>query len=153
MANENVEPIESAEYKPIRKAVAEAIGKYKGVSRYFSGKKYCEINAISDDIKGIGLFDLQGAKYNARYIDGSFEAQYPFSVLIRKVCTSDKQILDMTSFADGLGEYIESAKIDIGSDRRITSLVQTVATFVQGKTDNNIVTLQANFLLKYRKEG
>jgi hypothetical protein len=58
----------------------------------------------------------------------------------------------MTNFADGLGEYIETAKIDIGTSRHITSLVQTVATFVAGKTDSNIVTLQANFLLKYRKD-
>ena len=57
-------PLDASEANTIRAAVSDAIEKMPGMEKYYAkNKKYCEINTLSDVEKGIGLFDLQGAKY------------------------------------------------------------------------------------------
>ena len=122
------------------------------------GSRYLSVQLIGEKVgnkkfeKGIGLFDLQGAKYIARYIDGSFMAQYPFSILLKSKCTSDKQNLIMTDFMDRLGVFLEEQVIDLSGGRNIIDITQTISTFENSRSEDNIVTLQANFLLKYRKD-
>ena len=153
MDNDKAEALEAKEYTLIRAAVSDCIEKMPGIEKYYgASRKYCEINNVSDPDKGVGVFDLQGAKYTAKYIDGSFSAQYPFSVLLRKKCTTDKQNLDMTGFMDNLGEYIEKAEIKLDSGRKITEIIQTIATFENSRSESNVITLQADFLIKYRKD-
>lgn len=153
MSDNNNMPLDASEANTIRAAVSDAIEKMPGMEKYYAkNKKYCEINTLSDVEKGIGLFDLQGAKYIARYIDGSFMAQYPFSILLKSKCTSDKQNLIMTDFMDRLGVFLEEQVIDLSGGRNIIDITQTISTFENSRSENNIVTLQANFLLKYRKD-
>ena len=152
MSNENQNPLIATEYTMIRMAVSELIEKMDGISGYYGSKKYCEINNISDPEKGVGIFDLQGAKYISEHIDGSFVAQYPFSVLLRSKCASDKKNLDMTDFMDQLGAHIEAGNINLDGGRKLLEITQTVATFENSRTDDNVLTLQSNFLLKYRKD-
>lgn len=148
-----VEQLSVTEYSQIRTALSDLINGYSGISAYFSViKPYCEINNIADDKQGVGIFDLQGAKYVKKYIDGSFDAQYPFSVLIRKICATDKSTLDMATFFEGLGTYLETLKPLLNGNRKVINLTQTIAVFVNNRTEGNVVTMQANFLLKYRKE-
>ena len=60
--------------------------------------------------------------------------------------------LDMTGFMDSLGEYIERAEIKLDSGRKVTEITQTIATFENSRSESNVITLQADFLLKYRKD-
>lgn len=152
MSEKENEVLDASEYPMIRAAVSDAVEKMKGMSGYYGTKKFCEINNITDTDKGVGLFDLQGAKYVSKHIDGSFVAQYPFSILIRKKCTSDKQNLNMTDFFDRLGVFLEQQRIELTGGRKVISLTQTVATFENDRTEDNVLTLQANFLMKYRKD-
>lgn len=137
-----------------QKSIAEAV--LRIVASYTDFPKTITNSRIHmDDLKeceSIGIYPAAGAVLK-KYISGSFEAQFPFTLYYKCKPTSNHAVIEKRNVLDGLGAWMETMEYpELSEKREIQSINRTTAVVLAGKDDAGNSIFQCGFTLKYFKK-
>lgn len=117
----------------------------EGVSR-----KYGE---MEDD--SIGFFSRQGSgEYLKKYVDGTFEGQYPFFLRYRAKPTNNSGRLKAEEVLTQVADWICARKnYPVLEGKRTVEDIEAGNVYIVAKGDDGSIDYQVNMTLNYMKEG
>ena len=118
------------EQESIAEAVLRIVASYPGLPETVTDRK-------------IHLDDL-------KYVSGSFEAQFPFSVYFKCNPTSNESVIGKRRVLEGLSKWMEEMEYPPLSDgRKIQSIDRMSSVILAGKDKAGNSVFQCRFTLKY----
>lgn len=151
--SEQLEVLSISEQQTISEALIRMVAEYDGFPSTVTDKQiYWQ--SMDKDKECVGIYTMPGAVYLKKYVSGSFEAQFPFSVMYKCKPTNNPSRIEKQNVLDSLGAWLEG-KIkypDISDNRTIQSITRTGTSFLGGKDEAGNDIYQCNFNLKYFKK-
>ncbi len=104
---------------------------------------------------GMSMGGLAGAVKTGEYVDGSYDAQYPFSIVYRITPSSDNDRMNAQSLLDSFGEWMESQANfpNLGTKKTATEIIRTSTPGLVYRDDAGNEDYQGLFVLNYEQEG
>lgn len=138
-----------------QQSIAEAV--LRLVAQYPDFPKSITTSRIHlDDLKeteDIGIFPTSGAVVTKRYISGSFEAQFPFSIFYKCLPTNNAAVISKRDMLDDLAKWLEGMSYPALSDgRKIQSIQRTTTITLVAKDESGEAVFRCDFTLKYIKK-
>lgn len=92
---------------------------------------------LKDDITSITLSVTQGAYKVKQYIDGSYMASLPFSIIYRDQPSSDDERLHMDEILDNIADWASSnVLLELGEKKVFKKLTKDTRATLFGRYDN-----------------
>lgn len=120
-----------------------------------AGVKKLSFQSLPKTGPAMSMGGLTGAVKTAEYIDGSYEAQYPFAIVYRVIPKDDDARLNAQSILNDFGEWMEqqSDYPNIGTGRTVTEISRTSTPGLAYRDDAGNEDYQGLYVLKYEQEG
>ena len=140
---DEIKPLSITDAENVYKPILDLVIKHQGYpSQFKASNAAVRWNGIGKD-GGVGLFPLAGAIYLSRYVDGSYRAQFPFQIILRRSPTANKDSMEAQLELENLGKWLEECAIAFKDDRlSLESIKRTSPVFCaaqdQSHTDYGI---------------
>lgn len=147
MAKQN--PISIKDATNIQNAIVSIVMKYENFPF-----KPTQANVLWNNLatgRGIGLFPLQGAVYQKKYVSGLYTALYPFRIVYRSAPKSNEETIDSQNVLVDLSEWMEECDISIDSIS-IDKIERTSNVFPIGQTEKD-QEYAINMAITYTSKG
>ena len=95
---------------------------------------------------------VQGAYIVERYIDGSYDADYPFKIIYRTKPGSPDARLNADELLDSLGQWANGQTPDIGEGREVQTFEQTTQAAMFARMEDGWEDHQIFFRMTYKVE-
>lgn len=89
------------------------------------------------DTLSIGLFPMQGAVYERKYVNGVYTASYPFRMVYRSYPKTNQETIDSQNTLTELAKWMETCEIELTSGDAIEKINRTSSTFPIGATEKD----------------
>lgn len=137
------------EQESIAEAVLRIVASYPGLPETVTDRKI-HLDDLKDETNSIGISPEAGAVVLKKYVSGSFEAQFPFSVYFKCNPTSNESVIGKRRVLEGLSKWMEEMEYPPLSDgRRIQSIERISSVILAGKDRAGNSVFQCRFTLKY----
>ncbi len=104
------------------------------------------------DKPSMALSLVQGAYIVERYIDGSYDADYPFKIIYRTKPGSPDARLNADELLDSLGQWANGQTPDIGEGREVQTFEQTTQAALFARMEDGWEDHQIFFRMTYKVE-
>ncbi len=104
------------------------------------------------DKPSMALSLVQGAYIVERYIDGSYDADYPFKIIYRTKPGSPGARLNADELLDSLGQWANGQTPDIGEGREVQTFEQTTQAALFARMKDGWEDHQIFFRMTYKVE-
>lgn len=115
----------------------------------------------------MGFAPMPGAIKTREYLDGSYDAQFPFQLIYRAMPTTDSERLERYNLVDRISLWLEGVALEdakgnqyqlpgyplLSDGREITSITATTLTTLINRSDSGYEDYQGLFKVKYHKKG
>lgn len=158
MSEKQTEILNAEEQDAIGKAVLLLV---KECPAILSGIKV-KYGDIADN--AIGIFAQQSAVVTKRYVNGTFTAQFPFTVLYRSKPTTDNDRIAREEMLTNVAKWLAGKRITVNGmehilkeypqlseGRRITGIEQLKTAALAGKLQDGSVDYTVDLKLDYKK--
>ena len=105
------------------------------------------------DAESIGIYPTSGAVVLKKYVSGSFEAQFPFTLYYKCNPTNNAAVIEKREVLNELAKWLGTTEYPALSDGRIVkSIERTTTTTLAGKDESGNSIFQCGCTLKYFKK-
>ena len=148
---EEKESLSIDEQESIAEAVLRIVASYSDFPKTITDKKIHLDNLKESE--SIGIYPTAGAVVLKRYVSGSFEAQFPFTIYLKCNPTTNAAVVAKREILEGLAKWMEKMKYPALSDgRKIQSIERKTSVTLAGKDEAGDSIFQCGFTLKYFKK-
>lgn len=103
---------------------------------------------------GICFYSMRSPRKTKNYLDGGFEAQFPFFIIYRCSPKTTPQRIKKQEVLNVLGEWLEKADYpELSEGREIITIERTTTSYLAARDESGVEDYQCNFNLLYRKKG
>lgn len=152
--SEQLEVLSISEQQTVSEALLRMVAEYDGFPATVTDKQiYWQ--SMDKDKECVGIFTMPGAVYLKKYVSGSFEAQFPFSIMYKCKPGNNSSRIGKQNMLDSLGAWLESGIVypDMSDNRTIQSITRTGTSFLVGNDEAGNNIYKCNFNLKYFKKA
>lgn len=149
---EEKESLSIDEQESIAEAVLRIVASYPDFPKTITSKKIHLDNL--KEAESIGVYPTaSGAVVLKKYVSGSFEAQFPFTIYLKCNPTTNAAVVAKREILEGLAKWMEKMEYPSLSDgRKIQSIERKTSVTLAGKDEAGDSIFQCGFTLKYFKK-
>lgn len=139
------------EQESIAEAVLRIVASYPDFPRTITNKKIHLDNL--KEAESIGIYPTSGAVVLRKYVSGSFEAQFPFTIYLKCNPTTNAAVVKKRELLEGLAKWMENLEYPALSDgRKIQSIARVSSVSLIEKDESGDSIFQCSFILRYFKK-
>lgn len=93
---------------------------------------------LTNESNGMTILSMQSAYKTKTYLRGSYQAQYPFQILYRKIPDSDDERLKMDEDLNAIGSWAEKNpnKPELEGKSKVLSITRTTGASMTSRYEN-----------------
>lgn len=141
-------PVSGQEHDYVGRALLFWLNLYPKLPKYIDHISYERL----DSENSISVLATTAAYKTKDYINGSYDAQYQFSIVYRTATSDSEERLDASEVLSNIAAWAENQKElpDLGSGKQAISVERTSPAVMIGRGDNEIEDYQILMVMNYK---
>lgn len=148
MENREVTPVSGQEHDYVGRALMNWLNQYPDFPRFI---EYIAYERLSSE-NGMSVFATTAAYKIQDYINGSYDAQYQFSIVYRTATSDSDERLDAAEVLSNIASWAENRdKLpDLGEGKQAISVERTSPAVMAGMNDDKTEDYQILMVMTYK---
>lgn len=148
MDNRNITPVSFKEHNYVGHALLEWLNEYTDFPRFISRIEYEKL----DSENSMSIFATMSAYKTQPYIDGSYDAQYQFSIVYRTATSDSEERLDAAAVLSDIAAWAENRSNlpNLGEGKKALSVERTTSEIMSGRNDDETEDYQILMVMSYK---